>query len=344
MTPTIRSRSTKSTFFAAMSTTLFVLAVSIGCAGPPADEAPPSAEPSAEQIVTSNGLAGTAWQLVKIMSMDDTVEVPDDPLKYTLTFGADGTAMIVADCNRGQGPWTSESGGQLEFGPIAATQAMCLPSSLSDTFLAQFQWVRSYVVDDGRLYLATMADGSIIEFEPLELPVVATVYGEEIRTTDATEMQGAIVSAVLDRYAAEHGIEVSDSEVEAFIDDMERGMAEDPNLTAEDDLTPEEAAEAAALRREMARSMIRQWKVNRALYDRYGGRIIYQQLGPEPLDAYRQLFEERQEAGAFEIRDPELASEFWRYFTDDSMHSFMEPGSEDAAQAFTAPPWERAQD
>ena len=47
------------------------------------------------------------------------------------------------------------------------------------------------------------------------------------------------------------------------------------------------------MRRDTARAMIRQWKLNSAVYRRYGGRIIHQQLGPEPLDAYRKYLEER---------------------------------------------------
>jgi hypothetical protein len=59
------------------------------------------------------------------------------------------------------------------------------------------------------------------------------------------------------------------------------------------------------------------------------------------LDAYRQFLEQRQRDGAFTIHDQSLAEGFWRYFTDDSMHDFMAPGSADAARAFTVPPWER---
>ena len=94
------------------------------------------------------------------------------------------------------------------------------------------------------------------------------------------------------------------------------------------------------MRREMGRSMIRQWKVNRALYENYGGRLIYQQLGPEPLDAYRFFLEEKEKAGDFEIQDADLEAAFWRYFTDDSIHDFMAPGSREATQAFDSPPWE----
>ena len=124
------------------------------------------AETSTPEPAATPELAGTSWQLVEIQSMDDTDTVPDDPTKYTLTFTDDG-ARILADCNRGTGSYTSASPGQLMFGVIAATQALCAPDSISDTYMKQFQWVRSYVLENGHLFLATMADGSIIEFEPL---------------------------------------------------------------------------------------------------------------------------------------------------------------------------------
>ena len=111
-------------------------------------------------------LEGTRWRLVKIMSMDDRTWEPDDEAGYTLEFGPDGAMSVRADCNRGSGTWTSESPGQLRFGVIAATMAACPPGSLHDRYMMQFEWIRSYVLSDGRLYLATMADGAIIEFAP----------------------------------------------------------------------------------------------------------------------------------------------------------------------------------
>jgi heat shock protein HslJ len=124
----------------------------------PADE-PQTAAPD-------SGLGGTSWQLLKIMSMDDTTYTPDDPALYTLEFGSDGSMKLRADCNRGSGSWSSESAGQLQFAVIAVTQAECAADSLHMTYLRQFQWVRSYVIEGGYLFLATLADGSIIEFEP----------------------------------------------------------------------------------------------------------------------------------------------------------------------------------
>ena len=270
--------------------------------------------------------------------MDDKTYAPQDRSQYTLELGADGTARIRADCNRGTGTWTSAAPGKLQFGQIAPTQAVCPPGSLHDRYMAQFPWVRSYVMQDGKLFLATMADGSIIELEPAAAPLSATVLGEEVHTSDAGEMQQILLTRLFGRYAEEHGIEVSDAEIEAYVQSMKRGMRAE-GLTAEDDLTPEEAVQAEKIRRDMGHAMIRQWRLNSALYQQYAGRVIFQQLGPEPLDAYRQYLEERQAAGDFKIHDKAFAEQFWRYFTDDSLHDFYEPGSE--AQAFASPPWER---
>ena len=285
-------------------------------------------------------LDSTSWQLVQIQSMDDSIHLPEDPEKYTLTLQADGTASMQADCNRATGSWTSEAAGRLEFSKLAATNALCPPESISGKYLAQFRWVRSYVLEDGHLFLATMADGSIIEFVPADTtPAVASVLGEEIRSADADEVKSTILTVLLDQYAAERGIAAEPAEVDAFVEEMRRGMAE-RGLDSESELTPAEAAEAEAMRRQMGEALILQWKINKALYEQYGGRIIYQQLGPEPLDAYRRFLEEEQADGAFVIRDPGIRKDFWRYFTDDSIHSFMEPGSADEKRAFTTPPWE----
>ena len=291
---------------------------------------------AADSQITASELAGTSWQLLQISSMDDSTDVPDEPSRYTLELGADGSASILADCNRGMGNWSSEGASQLTFGPVAVTRAMCPPGSLSEKYLAQFEYVRSYVLKGGHLFLATMADGSIIKFEPLLLPLAATVLGEEVRTSEAAEMKQSLLTRLFDRYAEEHDIAVDESEIEVYLQAMKQGMAAE-GLNAEEDLTPEEAVEVKAMRKEMARSIIWQWKLNRKLYHQYGGRGIYQQFGPEPLDAYRQYLEERQAAGDFKIENPAFEDEFWRYFKDESIHSFFEPGTEESA--FEIPPW-----
>jgi para-nitrobenzyl esterase len=111
-------------------------------------------------------LAGTAWQLVRLQGGDGRTLVPDDPAKYTIEFLADGAVAMRIDCNRARGSWKSPAPSQLELGPMAVTRVECPPGSLYDRFAKDVGTVRSYVVRNGRLFLALMADGGIYEFEP----------------------------------------------------------------------------------------------------------------------------------------------------------------------------------
>jgi heat shock protein HslJ len=114
----------------------------------------------------SAGLAGTAWQLVRFQGGDDLVRTPDDRSKYTVEFGADGRTAVRFDCNRGAGAWKSGGPAQIEFGPMATTRAACPPGSLHDQLVKHWPSIRSYVIRDGHLFLALMADGGTYEFEP----------------------------------------------------------------------------------------------------------------------------------------------------------------------------------
>src|SRR5262245_28251816 len=115
----------------------------------------------------SAGLAGTSWQLVKFQGGDDTTLTPDDRTKYTIEFVAGGQLTARVDCNRGRGTWKSSGSNQITFGLLALTRAKCPPGSLHDQIVKQWSNVRSYVIEDGHLFLALMADGGIYEFEPI---------------------------------------------------------------------------------------------------------------------------------------------------------------------------------
>jgi hypothetical protein len=205
----------------------------------------------------------------------------------------------------------------------------------------------------------------------------AQALGTEIRASDPEELRYLVLGPLTDRYAAERGIDVMPDEIDdylarmAAVREQERrerdarlaeidkqlvkpGLADDQRITlsAERDkleqlrrdlesvpANPQEAAEEAQARRTVAAAFIRQWRINQALYRDYGGRIIFQQGGPEPLDAYRRFLEEQQRKGSFAIADKALEAAFWRYYKDDAIHSFYPTGSAEEAQAFASPWW-----
>ncbi len=130
-------------------------------AGPAAPHRPGPAAGAATP--SPAGLQGRTWELVRIRFGDDAVLTPPEPARYTLRLDPAGRAEVLADCNRAAGSYTLD-GPRLGFGPLASTRAACPPGSLSDKYLQQLGFVRSWLVRDGRLHLATLADGAILEF------------------------------------------------------------------------------------------------------------------------------------------------------------------------------------
>jgi para-nitrobenzyl esterase len=111
-------------------------------------------------------LQGSSWRLVQLGFGDGTQRAAIERSRYTIGFGTGGVLNVRFDCNRGRGSWTSAGPGQLQFGELALTRALCPTGSLYDDLVRQWPQVRSYQIRDGRLFLLLMADGGSIEFEP----------------------------------------------------------------------------------------------------------------------------------------------------------------------------------
>ena len=220
------------------------------------------------------------------------------------------------------------------------------------------------------LAIEPIASGETDVYGLQEDPLVATVFETGIHSRDSEEVQYVILQRLMTRYAEDHKIDVSKDEVDAYMLAQKRFMALDRqrrelrrtelakqlqsshitdeqrstldkqlevlNSLAEADreAADEDSPEVRAYSEQLAKVFILRWKVNRALYRQYGGRIIYQQAGPEPLDAYRTFLQEQEAMGHFKILDPAYVQKFWYYFVTDELHDFYKPGSEEEARAF----------
>jgi hypothetical protein len=137
---------------------------------------------------------------------------------------------------------------------------------------------------------------------------VATVLGQTIYSDDTTKptrgLQGQILGPLLQRFAEQQRVSVTDAEVS----ELEAALKLPP--------PPPGLSEAdKAMLRQMPREMVRQWKVSKALYQRYGGEVIFQQANPmEPVGAMRRFLEEQEKAGAFQIYSADERTRFFEYF------------------------------
>lgn len=89
--------------------------------------------------------------------------------------------------------------------------------------------------------------------------------------------------------------------------------------------------------RRVAEYWVRAWKLNQALYREFGGRIIFQQAGWEPIDAYRKLLDQYAAKQAFVVHDPALRAAVYSYFE----HKFVYADETKARFYFEKPYWER---
>ena len=146
------------------------------------DETGVEGDPAAQAIPTEtetpvgDQLAGTDWRLVEFQSMSDEIGTvrPEDPTAFTMRLDADGTVSMKLDCNNATGTWSAEPGtdstsGSFGFGPLAMTRALCAPPNLDERIARDAEYVRSYLISDGRLHLSLMADGGIYSWEPTDI-------------------------------------------------------------------------------------------------------------------------------------------------------------------------------
>jgi hypothetical protein len=92
--------------------------------------------------------------------------------------------------------------------------------------------------------------------------------------------------------------------------------------------------------RRVAAVWVKQWKMNQALFREFGGRIIFQQAGWEPIDAYRALLDQYKAEKRFIVHDPSLQEAVYRYFK----HNFVYADEKKAKFYFERPYWERTRE
>ena len=213
------------------------------------------------------------------------------------------------------------------------------------------------------LLVAVVAHG---ERDPSE--VIAVVLGQEITVADVAEspIDGLINGLLVARFMEDNGIEATEREIAAFVDrmvesqrralldfDAERAElmeALDEAVNPEQRQEIEERLDLVAKRikamsdpqradldgwRTTARPWVERWKLDKALFDRYGGRAHFQQVGVQPFDAVIRFLEEQEASGAFTILDEDYEAAFWAYWRSDA-HNFI---PEEEAVELLAKPW-----
>ena len=146
-------------------------------------------ESTVQESVTDPGaLLGVEWRLAEIHPANAAAQIAGDPLKYTISFMADGSFGGQLNCNRMSGDYKLE-GGKLHFGPIASTKAFCPEDNIAIPYTQALNSVLSFAVVEGRLIVVYGADGGELVYLP-----VAPVGAGELSAADSS-LVGSVVGA-----------------------------------------------------------------------------------------------------------------------------------------------------
>ena len=149
----------------------------------------------------------------------------------------------------------------------------------------------------------------------------------------ARQLEGRIVEPLRKEFCREHHCELSPEDTSKILHQLKAG----------DHASADARAAAAELDTPQAREMFLQamanWKFHKALYERYGGEVISQVLGPNAVGAYRRWLEDEEKRGRFEIMAPALRDAFYEKAVSGYGGGRVPP--DEAREVFSHAPWER---
>ena len=205
---------------------------------------------------------------------------------------------------------------------------------------------------------------------------VAVVLSQPVDASEAKgpkELASLVQQRLLDAYAQKHGLQPTEAELRPFLRSFEeagkkaaesmkrvrqqrieeiRKKLEAPDLdpAEREKLTANLAdwerppADLEAKAREgdlkMASVLVQNWKVQRSLYRKYGGRVLVSSFGFHvAIDAMKQFLREEEKRGSFEIPDADLRAAFWTAVADESWADGVASGR-GAEKVFATAPWD----
>jgi len=124
-------------------------------------------------------------------------------------------------------------------------------------------------------------------------------------------LRSLVWKPLVDRFREEHKqeVEVTDADVEEFLKHHRRAIAKQklPETKQRPAKTPEQEEF-------FARWYLGNWKLQKAFYEKYGGRVIFQQVGPEAINGMRDFLREQEQQGRLKFHQERLAKIFWEPF------------------------------
>jgi pyruvate/oxaloacetate carboxyltransferase len=157
---------------------------------------------------------------------------------------------------------------------------------------------------------------------------------ETIKQVERIRLSQIIFDSAYSNVLGENSYKPTEQEIESLLKALPESKV---IIDIKSKMTTDQLKTADENRYKMAHQIVRSWKINKRLYEKYVGRIAYQQAGLESIDAYILFLNEIVKNGKVEI----MISEFRSILTPTiniENQKFM--SVKDAKRAFEKPWWE----
>lgn len=175
--------------------------------------------------------------------------------------------------------------------------------------------------------------------EPSEAEIASHIENHRRMKAQAEAERGPQRDKLLAELASPGLSEARRKQAETHLHALDR-IAEFERNYAEELRDPARQKMQQAAERNVAVQWVRTWKINQALFREFGGRIIFQQAGWEPIDAYRKLIERYEADRSFVVHDAGLRAAVYGYFD----FRFVYADEARARFYFAKPYWERSKE
>ncbi len=178
------------------------------------------------------------------------------------------------------------------------------------------------------LYLEQVTPENL-ESKRKELP--AAEFKKWLRDSRGKRVYEKVWSAALERYVKREKLSVSDEELAAIAESVERRLKASPESQKDSTFSP---AELKGVMVAWLRASLMDWKVCKSLHEKYGGRVGIGSLGNwTAWDGQNALLGEHHKAGEIKFENAELEAAFWQhtktkkfadaYPTDDRLETLL---------------------
>ncbi len=107
-------------------------------------------------------IAGTTWQVGRVLSAPNGPSNPTLPSTYSIMFGEDGVLSISTDCNQYKADFLLGESQSVSITPTISTRAACLPGSKAEDFVRWLSEAKSIQFDSTGLLILTDPESGVV--------------------------------------------------------------------------------------------------------------------------------------------------------------------------------------